>query len=64
MVCLLEINGTDSRDSIEWSSYSRVLISSSYKLKPSDPVRILGEKDENNIRDYVNNHRERIRQTI
>ena len=64
MICLIEINGKEARDSVDWSSYPRITIKHNYTLKPSDPVRIIGEGEENTLKKYVIIHRERIRQAI
>jgi hypothetical protein len=39
---LVEINGSGAKDSVEWSSYPRVVIKNEYKLHSSDPVRLFG----------------------
>lgn len=64
LVCLVEINGSNAKDSVEWSSYPRVVIKHDYKLQPSDPVRLIGDKEDQEIRQFVSNHRDKIRQNL
>jgi hypothetical protein len=64
LICCLEINSSNSKDIIEWSNYPRPILKNDYKLKPSDPIRLIGENEENNINHYISNHREKIKQYI
>lgn len=42
LICCVEINGVNSKDVVEWSSYPRPILKIDYKLKPSDPIRLIG----------------------
>jgi hypothetical protein len=61
---VLEICNQDAKDATEWSNYSRPIFNIQYKLQPSDPIRLLGEKEENSLRAFVMNHRIKIRDHI
>jgi hypothetical protein len=64
LVCLVEINGKDAKDSVDWSSYPRTIIKNDYKLQPSDPVRIIGDSGDYTLKECINDHRNRIRQAV
>lgn len=64
LICLIEINGAAAKDSIDWSSYPRPTIKHEYKLQPSDPIRLIGDNEDFQLKQYVTNHREKIRMSL
>lgn len=61
LVCTVELNGKEVQDMTQWSNYARPIFNIQYKLHPSDPICLIGDKEESQLRTFANNHKAKIR---